>query len=89
MKFGHIGDGNIHLNVFTENAEKINSLTSITKEIYLIVKRLNGSISAEHGIGHIKREIFHKSVNNKKLEILKSLKKTFDPNNIINPGKLV
>ena len=89
LKFGHIGDGNIHLNVFTENAEKINSLTSITKEIYLIVKRLNGSISAEHGIGHIKREIFHKSVNNKKLEILKSLKKTFDPNNIINPGKLV
>ena len=89
LKFGHIGDGNIHLNVFTENADKINSLTSITKEIYLIVKRLNGSISAEHGIGHIKREIFHKSVNNKKLEILKSLKKTFDPNNIINPGKLV
>lgn len=91
--FGHIGDGNVHLNilkpatmvkeVFFEKCESVND------EIFETVEKFNGSISAEHGVGLTKKPYLHYSRSSEEIEIMKSLKTVFDPNNIMNPGKLI
>ena len=81
FNFGHLGDGNIHLNIIFDD----NSKDQLT-EVYDILKSFGGSPSAEHGIGKRKKEIWNEFPQYKqKLELLKTLKKSIDPEGIIAP----
>ncbi len=90
--FGHLGDGNIHFNfsqpvgadpkAYMEGADKIHGA------IYEIVTGLGGSISAEHGIGQLKTELLKQHKDPVAYELMKRIKLSFDPNNIMNPGKM-
>jgi FAD/FMN-containing dehydrogenase len=91
--FGHIGDGNIHLNilkpeslaagVFFEKCAKVSDL------VFEIVQKHGGSISAEHGVGLLKKPFLHYSRSPAEIAYMKAIKKIFDPRNIMNPGKLL
>ncbi|PCJ27780.1 MAG: FAD-binding oxidoreductase [SAR86 cluster bacterium] len=90
--FGHIGDGNVHLNIlkpeelaaksFFEKCAKVSDL------VFTIVQKYGGSISAEHGVGLLKKPFLHYSCSPAEIAYMKAIKKTFDPNSIMNPGKL-
>ncbi len=82
--FGHAGDGNIHVNILSN--EEIPR--TIMDEIYKIVKKNEGMPSGEHGIGIYKKNILKKFVNEKELELMREIKKIFDPYNILNSGKI-
>ncbi|TQF02332.1 FAD-binding oxidoreductase [Kitasatospora acidiphila] len=83
--FGHVGDGNIHLNVLTrpERAARVSEL------VYRVVAERHGSISAEHGIGVLKREALAVAREPLELELLHTVKAALDPLGIMNPGKLL
>lgn len=91
--FGHIGDGNVHLNIlkpigldkelFFEKCAKVSDL------VFKIVEKYGGSISAEHGVGLLKKPYLHYSRSSSEIGYMKAIKKIFDPNNIMNPGKLL
>jgi len=82
---GHAGDGNVHLAVLEQDADK---LSTILKEIYRVGKNLGGTISAEHGIGSEKRRFLLEMEDEVKIELMRRIKKAFDPNNILNPRKI-
>ena len=88
--FGHLGDGNLHFNIGSlppnlafENEE------GIRETVYAVVQRHNGSISAEHGIGQLKRRHFLQLKDPLELELMGKIKHVLDPNGILNPGKLL
>ncbi len=93
VPFGHLGDGNIHYNVsqpvamdrtvFLANWEALNAA------VHEIVLDLGGSISAEHGIGRLKRDLLPHAKQPLELELMRRIKRAFDPNGILNPGKLL
>jgi FAD/FMN-containing dehydrogenase len=91
VAFGHAGDGNIHWNLFPPPGEKA-SVGPWSKKVnalaYDIVHRMNGSISAEHGIGVLKRESLPKYKSALEMELMRAVKKTLDPRGIMNPGKV-
>ena len=90
--YGHAGDGNLHATLVKdpfmsmEDWEKNEVLCQ--KELYEITKREGGKISGEHGIGIKRRDFFKELVSPGELELMKSLKHAWDPNNIMNPGKI-
>ena len=90
--FGHLGDNNIHFNMVLPNIEDLNSYIKIRDEIYLyindLVQNYGGSFSAEHGIGQIKKDSLLKYKTSSEIEIMKNIKKIFDPKNILNDGKI-
>ena len=90
--FGHLGDNNIHFNMVLPNIEDLNSYIKIRDEIYLyindLVQSYGGSFSAEHGIGQIKKDSLLKYKTASEIEIMKNIKKIFDPKNILNDGKI-
>ena len=86
LVFGHIGDGNLHL-VFTVDRKE--DKKTIYDVVYRQVGAYNGSISAEHGIGMMKRSYLHQSRSAEEIALMKLLKKTLDPNNILNPGRVL
>ncbi len=90
--FGHAGDGNIHVNLLTSYEKDINDFKKDIKEfdlqLYSIIKQYNGSISAEHGIGLLKKPYLLYTRSSEEVEYMKSIKKIFDPHNILNPGKI-
>ncbi len=82
--FGHIGDGNLHVNLLSEHAsEELDELT-----LGLVAKH-GGSISAEHGIGTAKAKYLHLSRSPEEIKVFRMLKQTFDPNGILNPHALL
>jgi len=90
VSFGHAGDGNIHVNVMTDrnNKEEYDNAKRSVKEIFEAVLKLGGSISGEHGIGLTKKQYIGMELSETSIELMKSLKKVFDPNGIMNPGKM-
>jgi FAD/FMN-containing dehydrogenase len=93
VPFGHMGDGNIHYNVSQPvGADKNGFLMrwyDVNDVVHQVVADLNGSISAEHGIGVIKRDLLPAIKDPVAFELMKTLKQTLDPNGILNPGKVV
>jgi FAD/FMN-containing dehydrogenase len=93
MAFGHLGDGNIHYNIIQpESMSKEDWLArwhDVNKVVFDIVLSLGGSISAEHGVGLMKRDILPTIKDKTAIELMRTLKKTLDPNGILNPGKVL
>ncbi len=86
--FGHLGDSNLHIVVGTET-EDITVYHRVEEILYAPLQALGGSISAEHGIGLEKKRYLHYSRNAEEIATMQLLKRTFDPNNILNPGKII
>ncbi len=88
--FGHAGDGNIHVNfvVDRDNPDEIARARECVSETFALSVELGGTISGEHGIGYVKSQYMHYAIDKPTLEIMKGIKKVFDPNGILNPGKM-
>ncbi|NBB10021.1 FAD-binding oxidoreductase [Pseudomonas sp. SLFW] len=86
--FGHIGDSNLHLTVDLNSLPQPAPVFEIEDLVYRAVGQLGGAVSAEHGIGLLKREFLHHSVSAEALQTMVELKRSFDPNGILNPGKI-
>jgi glycolate oxidase len=89
--YGHAGDGNLHVNIIKGNLtddEWNGSLKNGIKEIFELVKKLGGTISGEHGIGLVQKEYMDIVFDTTQLRLMKEIKKIFDPNNILNAGKI-
>jgi FAD/FMN-containing dehydrogenase len=91
--YGHIGDGNLHLNIL-KPAELAGETFyerchAISPKIFEAVRRRQGSISAEHGVGLLKRDFLGFTRSEADMAIMASLKRVFDPNQVMNPGKLL
>ncbi|KAK3914002.1 D-2-hydroxyglutarate dehydrogenase, mitochondrial [Frankliniella fusca] len=86
--YGHIGDGNIHLNV-TSKAYNKEVLQSIEPFIYEWTAKVGGSVSAEHGIGFKKRDAVHFSKSSRAIALMHQMKNMMDPNGILNPYKVL
>lgn len=93
LPFGHLGDGNIHYNVNqppgADRAEYLTHWDAMNAAVYEVVKRYGGSISAEHGIGVIKRHQLPSVKDPVAFELMRSLKSLLDPKGILNPGKVL
>jgi len=91
--FGHFGDGNIHYNIAKpQDAHEDTFLANwnmVSEVIFDIVDALNGSISAEHGIGIMKRETLSQRANSGKMTLLRAIKQSIDPDNMMNPRVLI
>jgi D-lactate dehydrogenase (cytochrome) len=93
LPFGHVGDGNIHYNVTQpEGADKEKFLArwdEVNEVVFAIVKKHGGSISAEHGVGVMKRDILPDYKDPVAIDLMRGIKHLLDPNGILNPGKVV
>ena len=89
--FGHAGDGNLHIYVCRDDlpeAEWKEKVASAMKQLYDEAKALHGEVSGEHGIGHAKKAFLRESVGDRQIELMRGIKAAFDPNGILNPGKV-
>jgi FAD/FMN-containing dehydrogenase len=93
VAFGHLGDGNLHYNVSqpvgADKAAFIAKWEAVNDAVHAIVAKYEGSISAEHGIGLLKRDLLAKAKDPVALSVMHAIKKTLDPNGILNPGKVL
>ncbi len=93
VPFGHLGDGNIHFNFSVpkggDNAAFLARWSEVSRVVHDLVHEFGGSISAEHGLGVMKRDEIRRYKSAAELDVMRSLKRTLDPNNILNPGKVV
>ena len=89
INFGHAGDGNIHVNLVEKNGPvETQAVAAASSEILMEVVKLEGRIAAEHGIGVVKMGKIGFNIDPPTLDLMRSVKKTMDPNNILNPGKI-
>jgi glycolate oxidase len=89
--YGHAGDGNLHVNIIKGEMDEErwkNILPLGIREIFQLCIRLGGTISGEHGIGWVQKEYTSIAFSEKNMELQKQIKNIFDPNGILNPGKL-
>jgi glycolate oxidase len=88
--FGHAGDGNLHPTMMTDarNAEEIHRVELAFEEIFAAAIDLGGTITGEHGVGLVKAPYLEWKVGSAGIEIMKGIKRAFDPENLLNPGKL-
>jgi FAD/FMN-containing dehydrogenase len=94
VAFGHMGDGNIHYNVsMAEPAQNKDFIAqqeaTVNKLVYQVIRELNGSISAEHGLGQLKRDTICNYKDPLELELMRKIKHTLDPLGLMNPGKVI
>jgi lactate dehydrogenase (NAD+,ferredoxin) subunit LctD len=92
--FAHAGDGNVHTYILKDQLSQEDwdqKISVIMDDLYKYAKDLGGNISGEHGIGFLKKQNLHDhyGVNSPEIKIMQMIKKVFDPNNILNPGKIV
>jgi len=90
VNFGHAGDGNIHTNfmINKDNPDEVKRTKQAVEEIFKATLELGGTISGEHGIGITKAPYLEMDIGKKNLSLMEQLKHLFDPNHILNPGKL-
>ena len=88
--FGHAGDGNIHVNVMVDgsNKEELKKGHKAIEEIFQLVVAMGGTLSGEHGIGLSKAEFMNIAFSEEEIALFKRIKEAFDPNGILNPGKM-
>ncbi len=93
VAFGHMGDGNIHYNASMPDASNAAFIEGHEQEVnrivYEVVRRLEGSISAEHGLGQLKRDTIRDYKDPLELELMRRIKDAFDPLGLMNPGKVI
>jgi FAD/FMN-containing dehydrogenase len=93
MPFGHVGDGNIHFNIVKPLALDAKTFQARTQEIneavHDILLALGGSISAEHGIGAVRRDELARTADPLEMELMSVIKSALDPQGLMNPGKLL
>jgi FAD/FMN-containing dehydrogenase len=91
FSFGHVGDGNLHFAVQApgHDAELIAARPKVERAVQDATAQLHGSISAEHGLGILKNDANARLKSAAEIELMRALKRTLDPNNILNPGKLL
>jgi len=90
ISFGHAGDGNIHVNILVEkgNEEEKTQGFELVKKIFEYAVNLGGAISGEHGIGITKKPYIDIQLSRKNIELMRAVKRVFDPKEIMNPGKI-
>jgi FAD/FMN-containing dehydrogenase len=90
--FGHIGDGNLHINVLkpdaTDDAQFLQQCEHVTKLLAQVLKDFDGSFSAEHGIGLVKKGYLDSTRGEAEIALMKAVKRAFDPQGLLNPGKV-
>ncbi|MBH98388.1 MAG: oxidoreductase [Rhodospirillaceae bacterium] len=86
LVFGHLGDNNLHLFVTTQREQDINEIYSIG---YKLTGKYEGAITAEHGVGELKRSYLHHSRTPEEIDLMRRLKKTLDPEGILNMGRVI
>jgi FAD/FMN-containing dehydrogenase len=89
IPFGHVGDGNLHFNLVTPPAEVERLRPILLDRLYDLVAELDGSISAEHGIGRLKREAMAARKSPVELSLMRKLKASLDPKGLLNPGVML
>jgi FAD/FMN-containing dehydrogenase len=93
VPFGHLGDGNIHYNISqpvgADTETFLGRWYEMNDAVHQVLAKFGGSISAEHGIGVMKRKLLPQVKDPVALDLMRTLKRTLDPNNILNPGKVV
>jgi len=91
--YGHIGDGNLHLNILKPEHMSVEDFMAhghaMSPNIFALVKARNGSISAEHGVGLLKKDFLDYSRSEAEIDLMRGIKNLFDPHQILNPGKLL
>ena len=89
--YGHAGDGNLHINIIKgelSDAAWKDELPKGIREIFELTVSLGGTISGEHGIGYVQKEYMDIAFSKVELNLMKSIKQVFDPNGVLNPGKI-
>lgn len=91
--FGHIGDGNLHLNILKPRDWEVSAFVekckAASEQIFAVVQRLQGSVSAEHGVGLLKKHALTYTRSHSEIQLMKQIKAAFDPKGIMNPGKVL
>lgn len=90
--FGHAGDGNLHIYACRDalsEADWKRGVAEVMEGLYAAARRMDGEVSGEHGIGHAKREFLRGSVGDEQMALMRGIKAVFDPNGILNPGKVI
>src|SRR5690606_14143070 len=90
--FGHAGDGNLHVYICRDDLDQKTWEEKLDKAFYLMynrAKEYGGQVSGEHGIGLAKKRYLYESLGEYQMMIMRKIKEAFDPNNILNPGKIV
>lgn len=86
---GHIGDGNLHNSILNKGAVKPDNYEELTDEIFKMVIECEGSLTGEHGIGKVRNQKLKFQYTDTEINLMKQIKKVFDPNNILNPGTAI
>ena len=97
MPFGHLGDGNLHFNLCAPTeavgdpaaeADFLNAWSRVNMAFHDLVREMNGSISAEHGIGQLKKDELARTADKVGISLMQTIKAALDPQNIFNRGKI-
>jgi glycolate oxidase len=90
VNFGHLGDGNIHVNFMCERSDReaVRRAREAVRETFAVSVELGGTISGEHGIGYVKAPYLSMALGGETIEAMRRIKLALDPNGILNPGKM-
>ena len=89
--YGHAGDGNLHIRIKKDgipNSYGSDEMNAVLRELFELVKSLGGTISGEHGVGLIQKTFMDIVFEDANLRLMREIKRAFDPNNILNAGKI-
>ncbi len=90
--FGHIGDGNLHINILKpkdySSEDFMEKCKAVDKKLFAMIEKHEGSISAEHGVGLVKKSYLKHTRSTEEVQLMREIKKVFDPDGILNPGKI-